>query len=302
MNSTTAQTTLEASASRRRSRLVDFFSRLWRKRLGALGGAIVLALLAAGIFAPILATHDIHAISVKEWYQSPSLNHWLGTDHLGRDIFSRIIYGAQVSMIVGMAAAAIHVVVAVIIGVTSGFLGGKLDLVVQRFVDAWFAFPYLIILLTVMSIVGRGVPQLIIVLGVSYGIVNSRVIRSAVIAIKENDYFQAAFALGSPTSRTLWRHVIPNIMPPIIIIFTVSIGGVILAEASLSFLGFGLPLGTPSWGAMLSWEGRRYMEEAPMLAIWPGLCLTVVVYGINMFGDALRDLLDPRLRGSDSPG
>ena len=252
MNDTTAHATLGETAPRRRSRLVDFFSRLWRKQLGVLGGAIVLALLAAGILAPVLATHDIHEISVKGRYDPPSLENWLGRDHLGHDIFSRIIYGARVSMIVGVAAAAIHVVVAVIIGVTSGFLGGKLDLVLQRFVDAWFAFPYLIILLTVMSIVGRGMPQLIIVLGVSYGIVNSRVIRSAVIAIRENDYFQAAFPLGSPTSRTLWRHVIPNIMPPIIIIFTVSIGGVILAEASLSFLGFGLPLGTPSWGAMLS--------------------------------------------------
>ena len=302
MANLTAQPTLEAAATRRRSALADFFSRLWRKRLGVLGGVIVLVLLAAGILAPVLATHDIHEINIKEWYAAPSLSHWLGTDHLGRDIFSRIIYGAQVSMIVGMSAAAIHVVVAVLIGVTSGFLGGKLDLISQRFVDAWYAFPYLIILLTIMSIVGRGIPQLIIVLGVSYGIVNSRVIRSAVIAIKENDYFQAAHALGTPTSRTLVKHVIPNIMPPIIIIFTVSIGGVILAEAALSFLGFGLPLGTPSWGAMLSWEGRRYMEEAPMLAIWPGLCLTVVVYGINMFGDALRDLFDPRLRGADSPG
>ena len=302
MDDTTARMSLQGSATRRRSRFSDFFVRLWAKKLGVLGAVIVFTLFTLGLLAPIIVTHDIHEVNVKGRYDPPSMENWLGRDHLGRDIFSRIIYGAQVSMIVGVAAAAIHVVVAVIIGVTSGFLGGKLDLVVQRFVDAWFAFPYLIILLTVMSIVGRGVPQLIIVLGVSYGIVNSRVIRSAVIAIRENDYFQAAFALGSPTSRTLWRHVIPNIMPPIIIIFTVSIGGVILAEASLSFLGFGLPLGTPSWGAMLSWEGRRYMEEAPMLAIWPGLCLTVVVYGINMFGDALRDLLDPRLRGSDSPG
>ena len=299
MDDTTASVRLQTTAPSRRNRFFDFFVRLWAKKLGVLGGAIVLALLAAGILAPILATHDIHEISVKGRYDPPSMENWLGRDHLGRDIFSRIIYGAQVSMIVGVAAGALHVLVAVIIGVSSGFLGGKLDLLTQRFVDAWYSFPFLIILLTVMSIVGRGMPQLIIVLGVSYGIVNSRVIRSAVIAIRENDYFQAAFALGSPTSRTLWRHVIPNIMPPIIIIFTVSIGGIILAEAALSFLGFGLPLGTPSWGAMLSWEGRRYMEEAPMLAIWPGLCLTFVVYGINMFGDALRDLLDPRLRGSE---
>ena len=174
-----------------------------------------------------------------------------------------------------------------------------MDLVVQRFVDAWMAFPGLLILLTIMSIVGRGVPQMILVLGISGGIGGSRVLRGAVIGIKENDYFLAARAIGSPTNATLMRHVLPNIMPVMIIIFSISVGGVILAEASLGFLGFGLPPEVPSWGSMLSREGRRYMEIAPSLALWPGLCLTIVVYCFNMFGDALRDLLDPRLRGGE---
>jgi peptide/nickel transport system permease protein len=152
-------------------------------------------------------------------------------------------------------------------------------------------------LLTIMSIVGRGLPQIIVVLGVTGGIGGSRVIRSAVIGIKENDYFLAARAVGTPTSQILLRHVLPNIMATVIIIFSINIGGVIMAEASLSFLGFGLPINIPSWGGLLSREGRKYMEVAPWLALWPGLCLTITVYSFNMFGDALRDLFDPRLRG-----
>ncbi len=167
----------------------------------------------------------------------------------------------------------------------------------QRFVDAWMAFPGLLLLLTIMSIAGRGLLQIILVLGIAGGIGGSRVVRAAVIAIKENDYFLAARAVGTPTSQIFLRHVLPNIVAPIIIIFSINIGGVILSEASLSFLGFGLPIGVPSWGVMLSQEGRQFMEMAPRLAVWPGLCLTIVVYSLNMFGDAMRDLLDPRLRG-----
>ena len=176
---------------------------------------------------------------------------------------------------------------------------GKFDLLVQRFCDAWNAFPGLILLLTIMSIVGRGVVQIILVMGISGGIGGSRVLRGAVIGIKENDYFLAARAIGSPTTATLMRHVLPNIMPVVIVIFSITIGGVIIAEASLSFLGFGLPPEVPSWGSMLSREGRQYMEIAPRLAIWPGVCLTTVVFSLNMFGDAMRDLLDPRLRGGE---
>ena len=229
--------------------------------------------------------------------QGSSARYLLGTDQLGRDLLSRLIYGARLSLVVGLSATAVNVVVAVLIGGTSGFLGGKLDLAVQRFVDAWMAFPGLLLLLTIMSIAGRGLLQIILVLGIAGGIGGSRVVRAAVIGIKENDYFLAARAVGTPTSLILLRHVLPNIMAPVIIIFTINIGGVIISEASLSFLGFGLPTGVPSWGGMLSREGRRFMEQAPWLAFWPGLFLTIVVYSLNMFGDAVRDLLDPRLKG-----
>ena len=218
---------------------------------------------------------------------------------MGRDLLSRLLFGAQISLTVGLSATALNVLIAVLIGSLSGFLGGKVDLVVQRFVDAWMAFPGLLLLLTIMSLVGRGLPQIIVVLGVTGGIGSSRIVRSAVIGVKENVYFQAAVAIGCSKGRILLRHVLPNIAAPVIIIFTINIGAVIISEASLSFLGFGLPIKIPSWGGMLSREGREFMEMAPRLALWPGLCLTLVVYSLNMFGDALRDLFDPRLRGGE---
>ena len=276
----------------------SFFVRLWRERpVGALGGIIVLILILVSIFADVLAPYRPREVNLPDILQGPSAAHLLGADHLGRDVLSRLIHGARISIFVGFAATTLNVVVAGLIGGTSGFIGGKLDLVVQRFVDAWMSFPGLLLLLTVMSITGRGIVQLIVVLGIVGGIPASRVVRGAVIGVKENAYFQAAEVIGCSTGKTLVRHVLPNIAAPIIVIFSINIGAVIITEASLSFLGFGLPLQIPSWGGMLSREGRQYMEMAPRLALWPGLCLTIVVYSLNMFGDAVRDLLDPRLRG-----
>ena len=287
-------------APKRRSGLADFFIRLVREKpLGTASGIIILLLIFVAIFADALAPYPYLEVHPIDRLQGSSARYLLGTDHLGRDFLSRLIYGARLSLTVGLAATAINVLVAVLIGGTSGFLGGKLDLVVQRFVDAWMAFPGLLLLLTIMSIAGQGLLQMILILGISGGIGGSRVLRGAVIGIKENDYFLAARAIGSPTTATLMRHVLPNIMPVMIIIFSISVGGVIMGEASLSFLGFGLPIKVPSWGGLLSREGRRYMEVAPWLALFPGLALTITVYCFNMFGDSLRDLLDPRLRGSE---
>ena len=285
---------------KRRSRMAEFLIRLAREKpLGSACGIIMLILVLVSIFADVLAPFGYKETHLADILQGPSAEYLLGTDNVGRDLLSRLIHGARLSLTVGLAATALNVVVAVLIGGTSGFLGGKLDLSAQRFVDAWMAFPGLLLLLTIMSIVGRGMPQIILVLGITGGIVGSRTLRGAVIGIKENDYFLAARAVGSPVAPTLMRHVLPNIMPIVIIIFTINIGGVIISEASLSFLGFGLPPSVPSWGAMLSREGRQYMEVAPSLALWPGLCLTITVYSVNMLGDAMRDLLDPRLRGGE---
>ena len=286
------------SEAKKRAGPADFFIRLVKEKpLGIIGGIIVLIFIFVAIFTGVLAPFPHDEVFIVDRLQEPSDRYLLGTDQLGRDLLSRLIFGARISLTVGLAATTVNVVVAVLIGGTSGFFGGKLDLAVQRFVDAWMSFPGLLLLLTIMSLVGRGLPQIIVVLGITGGIGGSRVVRGAVIGVKENVYFQAAEAIGCTKWRTLIRHVLPNIMPVVIIIFSINIGGVIISEASLSFLGFGLPVTVPSWGGMLSREGREFMEVAPRLALWPGLCLTIVVYCFNLFGDAVRDLLDPRLRG-----
>ena len=278
--------------------MTDFLRRLVKEKpLSIIAGVVILLLILVAIFADVLAPFPHDEVNIVDRMQAPSGRYLLGTDQLGRDLLSRLIFGAQISLTIGLAATTVNVVVAVLIGGPSGFFGGRLDLAAQRFVDAWMAFPGLLLLLTIMSLVGRGVPQIIVVLGVTGGIGGSRVIRGAVIGVKENVYFQAAEAIGSTKWRILIRHVLPNIAAPVIIIFTINVGGVIISEAALSFLGFGLPISVPSWGGMLSREGREFMEVAPRLALWPGLCLTIVVYCLNMFGDAVRDLLDPRLRG-----
>ena len=283
---------------KRRNAAAVLFIRLWREKpLGMASGVIVLLLIFVAIFGDQLAPYPYYEMHLIDRLQGASGRYLLGTDQMGRDLFSRLIAGARISVVVGLAATTLNVVVAVLVGGVSGFVGGKYDITVQRFVDAWMSIPSLLILLTVMSIVGRGFFQIIAVLGISGGIGGSRVVRSAVIGVKENAYFQSAEAIGSSRWRTLIRHVLPNIVAPIIIIFSINVGGVIMAEASLSFLGYGLSVEIPSWGGMLSREGRQYMEQAPWMALWPGLCLTIAVYSFNMLGDALRDLLDPRLRG-----
>ena len=288
------------SEPKRRSRLADFFIRLVREKpLGTISGIIILILIFVAVLADVIAPYPYTERHLPDRLQGSSTQYFLGTDHLGRDLLSRLIVGTRISLTVGLAATTINVLVAVLLGGTSGFLGGKLDLGVQRFVDAWMAFPGLLLLLTIMTIVGQGLFQIIVVLGIAGGIGASRVVRGAVIGIKEKDYFLAARATGSPGTATLIRHVLPNIVAPVIIIFSITVGGVIIAEASLSFLGFGLPITVPSWGGMLSREGRQYMEIAPWLALFPGLALTITVYCFNMFGDAMRDLLDPRLRGAE---
>ena len=275
-----------------------FLTRLVKEKpLGTASGIAIVIVILVAVLADIIAPYPYGERHLPDRLQGSSAQYLLGTDHLGRDLLSRIIHGARVSLTVGLAATTLNILVAVLIGGTSGFLGGKLDLVVQRFVDAWMSFPGLLLLLTIISIVGKGLLQLILVLGISGGIVGSRVLRSAVIGVKENDYFQSAVAIGASQWKIIVRHVLPNIAAPIIVVFSINVGGVIISEAALSFLGFGLPIEIPSWGGMLSREGRQYMEAAPHLAFWPGLALTVTVYSLNMLGDAVRDLLDPRLIG-----
>lgn len=281
------------------TRPAGFLLRLFRdKPLGAAGGVLMLLFLLIGIFGPWIAPFDFNEIAPAERLVPPSWEHWFGTDNLGRDVLSRCIHGAQLSVIIGCSAAALATLISSVLGVISGYFGGRLDLITQRFVDAWMSFPDLVILIVVVSVLGPGMWQIIGTLGLLLGIAGSRIVRSAVIGTREHMYVHAAQSIGARAPRILWRHILPNVLPPIIVLFTTRVGTVILAESGLSFLGLGVPPPAPSWGSMLTGSGRTFMFQAPWLALAPGLCLTAVVYATNIFGDALRDLLDPRMRGS----
>jgi len=292
-------TVSETLVVRRRGPFASFLIRLFKEKpLGAAGAVIFTLFLFCGIFADFLAPYGMNQISPLNRLKPPSWQHPFGTDNLGRDMFSRCLYGAQLSVIIGFCAAGVATIISVLLGILTGYLGGRFDLITQRFVDAWMSFPDLIILIVVVSVLGPGMPQIIGTLGLLLGIAGSRIIRSAVISVRENMYVHAAQSVGARTPRILWRHILPNVMPPIIVLFTTRVGTVILAESGLSFLGLGVPPPAPTWGGMLSGSGRTFMFQGPWLALAPGLCLTLVVYSTNMFGDALRDLLDPRMRGS----
>ena len=268
-----------------------------RKPLGAIGALIVVALLIMAVFAERIAPHGYDDTIRGSRMKPPSAAHWLGTDNLSRDMWSRIVYGARVSVTVGFATVALAVTLATAIGVSSGYFGGAYDLVVQRVVDAWLSFPYLVIVLSVMAVLGPGLLNVVLSLAIIIAAVNSRMIRGATITIAQGTYVEAARALGCGHARILVRHILPNVTATIIILATIGLGAAILAESGLSFLGFGVPPPYPAWGAMLSGSGRTYMFRAPWMAIWPGIAISLAVFGFNMLGDALRDVLDPRLRG-----
>jgi peptide/nickel transport system permease protein len=294
-----AVATAEMQAEKKtRGLLADLGVRLVKEKpLGMIGLVIVLILLVAAIFADILAPYGMNEIFLVDRLSAPSGTYLLGTDNLGRDVLSRIIHGARISIYVGLGGSALTTLAATFIGLVSGFFGGKTDMTIQRFVDAWMCFPPLVLYLSVMSLLGPGLGQVILVLGLVRGIRQSRVVRGAVMGIKENVYVEAARAIGASNPKILIRHILPNILAPVITIFAVSSGYMILSEATLSFLGFGIPPPTPTWGGMISGQGRAYLYEAPWMAIWPGVALASVVYGLNVLGDAVRDILDPRLRG-----
>jgi peptide/nickel transport system permease protein len=276
-----------------------FWIRLWREKPLGVAGAIGLALfLLCGVLAGSISPYGYNEIAPIERLRPPSWAHWFGTDHLGRDMLSRCLYGAQLSVIIGCTGAVLATLISAFIGIVSGYFGGKIDLAVQRFVDAWMSFPDLVVLIVVVSVLGPGMPQIIGTLGLLLGIGGSRIVRSAVVSVREHMYVHAAQSIGAGAPRILWRHVLPNVMAPIIVLLTTRVGTVILAESGLSFLGLGVPPPAPTWGGLLSGSGRTYMFQGPWLVVAPGLCLTLVVYATNVFGDALRDLLDPRMRGA----
>lgn len=268
------------------------------KPLGAFGGFIVLLLIFTAIFAPWIAPYGYAEQVLTDRLQPPSRAHWFGTDNLGRDIFSRVVYGARVSVIVGFGGMLIGTLCATMLGVLSGYIGGTFDKFFQRFVDVWQAFPGLILLIALVQVIGQGTLQIMLALGILGTAGPSRIIRSAVMVVKANPYMEAGRTIGAGHVRMVLAYVLPNVLPIIIIGASLRVGGLILAESSLSFLGFGVAPPFPSWGQMLSYAGRNWMVHRPEIAFFPGLAITLAVFGFNVLGDALRDVLDPRLRGS----
>jgi len=269
-----------------------------RKPLGAIGAAIVVALIFMAVFADRIAPYAYDDSIRGARMKAPSVHFWMGTDNLGRDIWSRVVYGARISVTIGFATVALFTLLATVIGVSSAYLGGAYDIVVQRVVDAWISFPPLVIVLSLLAALGPGLLNLILALSIIGAAGTSRVIRGAALSTMQDPYVEAARALGAGHARVILRHVLPNVMATIIILATIGLGAVILAESALSFLGFGIPPPYPSWGGMLSGSGRSFMFHAPWMALFPAAAISLAVFGFNMFGDALRDLLDPRMRGA----
>jgi peptide/nickel transport system permease protein len=270
---------------------------LRRKPLGTIGLVIVLAMLASAALADWITPYGFAQTSLRDRFIPMSASHWLGTDQLGRDLLTRLLFGARISLYVGFGAVALGSVLATAIGVLSAYFGGRLDLLVQRGVDAWMAFPPLLLLMSIMSLLGPSAANITIVLGAAFGVQNSRVIRGVALSIREHTFVESARALGAGHVRTTVAHILPNVVPTIIVVATTGLSTVILTEASLSFLGLGVPPPYPTWGGMLSLAGLDHMYQAPWLAVWPAVALSLAVFGFNMLGDALRDLLDPRLKG-----
>src|SRR5919197_992424 len=281
-----------------RSRIDQLVEVARRKPLGVVGAVIVLVLVLVAVFAPWLAPYPYDVGVASERLQGPTLAHPFGTDANGRDMLSRIIWGARISVTVGFGAVLISTVLAVTIGVISGYFGGLFDLLFQRLVDIWISFPAIVLLVSLVAILGPGLWSVTIILGILVTPGSSRVIRSAVIAMRHLPYVETASCLGAGHARIILRHVLPNVFAPILVLATVRLGTAILAEGTIRFLGYGVPPPFPAWGAMLSGTGRAFMLQSPWLSIWPGLAISLVVFGFNMLGDALRDELDPRLRGS----
>jgi peptide/nickel transport system permease protein len=270
------------------------FARRWP--LGAAGAVIILLMISSAVFAPFIAPYGPLETDFAAQFSPPTTVHWLGTDAFGRDLLSRIIYGSRTALLVGFASALMGATLGALLGVASAYSGGRVDLLVQRLVDIFLAFPIIILALAVVSILGTGVSNVIMAITVPMIPNCARVVRSSALAVRQMPYIDAAQAAGSGDARIILRHMLPNVMAPYLIMLTAFVGQAILLEASLSFLGLGVAEPTPAWGLMLRGAAVEFAESAPWMAFFPGLAISLGVFAFNLFGDALRDALDPKLR------
>ena len=278
------------------ARQIARFSR--RKPLGAVGGAVLLVIILIAILAPVISPHDPYDVYVDDIEQAPSKTFLLGTDNLGQDVLSRLFHGARISLKVGVVSVLIGITAGFALGIATAYAGGAVDLAFQRVVDSMIAFPSIILAMAIMAVLGASVNNVIIALVFVLIPPTVRAIRAQVLSLKEMDYVLAAKAVGCSPVRVMVRHIVPNCFAIYIILATITLGFAIIVEASLSFLGIGVPPGTPTWGGMLTQASQQHIKTAPWVAIAPGVAIAIVVFSVNWLGDALRDVLDPRLRGS----
>ncbi len=270
-----------------------------KKPLGAVGGVIVALTILAAIFAPVIAPSDPYQVHPNQIFAPASASALVGTDQVGRDVFSRLIYGARISLLVGIVSVGIGATIGAVVGVVSAYFGRYTDLVIQRVLDALIAFPGIVLALGIMAALGKAsLINVILALTIVFAPGAARTIRSRALSLKEMDFVLAARVVGASDWRIIFRHIVPNCVSLYIVFFSITVGFAIVVEASLSFLGVGTPPEVPSWGGMLSMAATNYISVAPMLAILPGVAIALVVFGFNLLGDALRDVLDPRLRGT----
>lgn len=294
----TAGLAAESDLRRRRSAFVSLRTFCLRKPLGAIGGFVVMAMVLAAIVASFIAPYGPYETDYAMIRAAPGAKFLLGSDEFGRDVFTRILYGARTSLYVGILAVGLGTTSGALIGLVGAFWGGYTDLATQRLIEVLMAFPMLVMALTIVAALGSSTNNVIIALAAVLIPQGARVIRANALAVKESQYIEAARAIGGGNLHIILRHILPNCVAPYIIVATAGLGWTILVESSLSFLGLGVPEPEPSWGGMLSGAGRQFMTTAPWLAIFPGVALSLAVFGFNLLGDALRDVLDPRLRGS----
>lgn len=282
------------------SRSENRVTRAWRLVAGyplaTIGAVILLLILGSAVFANQIAHYPYQESHVLDRLQGPSWTYWFGTDALGRDVFSRMVFGSRIVVTIGFGAVLLGGGIATVIGTISGYFSGWADTLIQRVVDIWMAFPALVLAISLIVIFGSGTTSLAVTIGLLLAAQGSRIIRADVIRVRSMPFIDSSTALGAGHIHIIIRHILPNIFPMVIVLATIQLGAAILITASISFLGYGVPDPKPSWGAMLAVDGRAAFLQQPLLAIWPGIAITLAVWGANMLGDGVRDILDPRLR------